>query len=538
MNIPLSTAHPTRLPLLRAALDDLEHDRLDRAAAACRQLLSIQPDDMQASLLLGLALGGQGQADHAAPFLHRAARDRGTQAHPIHDVTAILCRTGRAGAITAQYRACLRLAPEDVDLRLGFAGHLLAAGQPAEAEAVLARALRLRPDLIEAHMLMGSAQHDLGRMDKAIRHFRRATECAPQAAAGWANLGMVLKIEGRFDEAIVAHDRAVALAPDEPQIRVNRAVALLRAGRMTAAWADYEYRHALPGHAPPLPMQRMLPTLSDLPDLAGRTVLAVHEEGFGDTLQFLRYLPLLAGRGARVVVLAPKELARLLRTVPGIAAVVSDAAELPDYDYHCPFFSLPRAFATTPETIPAAIPYLHADPALTASWAARLGDAKGGLRVGLVWAGQARPWLSGFTTLDRRRSMTLAGFAPLARVPGVRFVSLQKGTPANEAATPPSGLDLHDPMGAAEDFADTAAIIANLDLVISVDTAVVHLAGALGKPVFLLDRYDACWRWLSGRQDSPWYPTLRIFRQQRVGEWGPVMRRVAGALADLRASAT
>jgi hypothetical protein len=307
---------------------------------------------------------------------------------------------------------------------------------------------------------------------------------------------------------------------------------------MTQAWADYECRHALPGHAAPLPMQRMLPALSDLPDLAGRTVLAVHEEGFGDTLQFLRYLPLLAQRGARVLVVAPKELTRLLRTVPGIAAVVSDAAALPEYDYHCPFVSLPRAFATTPETIPAAIPYLHADSALTAAWAARLPDAKGALRVGLVWAGQARPWLYGFTTLDRRRSMTLAGFAPLARIQGVRFVSLQKGTPAREAATPPPGLDLHDPMGAAKDFADTAAIIANLDLVISVDTAVVHLAGALGKQVFLLDRYDACWRWLSGREDSPWYPTLRIFRQERVGAWGPVMRRVAGALADLRASTT
>jgi hypothetical protein len=285
-------------------------------------------------------------------------------------------------------------------------------------------------------------------------------------------------------------------------------------------------------------MQRMLPALSDLPDLAGRTVLAVHEEGFGDTLQFLRYLPLLARRGVRVLMVAPTELTRLLRAVPGIAAVVSDAAELPDYDYHCPFFSLPRAFATTLETIPAAIPYLHADPALAAAWAARLPGAEGALRVGLVWAGQARPWLSGFTTLDRRRSMTLADFTPLARIQGVRFVSLQKGTPAREAATPPPGLDLHDPMGAAKDFADTAAIIANLDLVISVDTAVVHLAGALGKPVFLLDRYDACWRWLSGRDDSPWYPTLRIFRQKRVGEWGPVMRRVAGALADFCAPAT
>ena len=198
------------------------------------------------------------------------------------------------------------------------------------------------------------------------------------------------------------------------------------------------------------------------------------------------------------------------------------------FDFHCPVFSLPRAFGTTLDTIPSATPYLFADPALVEAWARRL--PSGGRRVGLVWAGQARPWLPGFSTLDARRSAGLASFAPFASVPGIRFVSLQKGPPAAEAGTLPPGLVLHDPMPDITDFAETAAIIANLDLVISVDTSVVHLAGALGKPVFLLDRYDNCWRWFSDRDDSPWYPGLRIFRQPVLGDWGSPMQRAAAAL--------
>jgi hypothetical protein len=259
-------------------------------------------------------------------------------------------------------------------------------------------------------------------------------------------------------------------------------------------------------------------------------VLVVQEEGLGDTLQFLRYLPLLAERGARVAVAVPPELTRLIRTVPGVIDVPAGDAPVPKHDFHCSFNGLPRAFETTLETIPCAVPYLAADPALVTRWARRL-PAIQALRVGLAWAGQARPWLPGFVGVDQRRSTDLATLAPLAAVSGVRFVSLQKGGAAPEARTPADALDLLDVMAEVRDFADTAAIVANLDLVISVDTSVVHLAGAMGKPVFLLDRYDNCWRWLSGRDDSPWYPSLRIFRQSRPGEWAPVIARVAAALA-------
>ncbi len=317
----------------------------------------------------------------------------------------------------------------------------------------------------------------------------------------------------------------------DAQIRVNRVVALLRAGRWAEAWPDYEWRLKLAGHATMRP--RLLPALATLPDLAGRTVLIVHEDGYGDTLHFARYLPLLAARGARVIVGVPAPLTRIMRSVDGVAAVHTLDDPYPHHDAYCPFFSLPRAFATTPDSIPAPIPYFRANPASVRHWSARLPAAP--LRVGLVWAGQARPMLPGFVTLDGRRSMALAVLAPLAAIPDVLFISLQYGPEGAQAATPPSGMTLFDPMADVADFADTAAIVANLDLVISVDTSVVHLAGALGKPVFLLDRYDHCWRWLSGRDDSPWYPALRIFRQTRIGDWDPVVARVAAALAGFAA---
>jgi hypothetical protein len=420
--------------------------------------------------------------------------------------------------------------PEDAQRCFTVAEHLHESGDAAAAVRVLAPALRRRPDWAAGHNLMGMALFDAGRYDAAIAAFRCAAAFAPTAAAPFANLGMALKTVGRFDDAIAAHDAAVARDPADPQLRLNRAVARLRAGRMAEAWDDYECRHALPGHAIPLPLDRLLP--APLPDLAGRTVLTLHEEGFGDTIQFARYLPLLAARGTNVLVRVPADLVRLFAGNPALGRVLDPAAPLPAYDFHCPFFSLPRAFATTLETIPAEIPYLHADPALVAAWRERLPEANGRRRIGLVWAGQARPWLPGFTALDHRRSTTLAAFAPLAALADVTFVSLQKGPAAAEAAAPPPGMALHDPMDAVADFADTAAIIAGLDAVVSVDTSVVHLAGALGRPVLLLDRYDGCWRWLAGRDDSPWYPTLRILRQPRPGDWADVLRRAAAALAS------
>jgi len=527
-------AHAIRVAALGSMLGALEAGQIRAAEVQAQSWIAHDPDDVEATLLLGLAIAAQGDAARAAPLLLRVAAARPDFAHPCLDFARL--RSQAPGLVTAQFRACRALAPTDSRLGYAYADFLLGTGNAAAAAAVLRALLRTAPNFGPAHNLFGMALMELGDIARAIAEFRRAADLDPNEGAVWANLGMALKTEGDFDAAVAAHDRAVACAPDDPRLRLNRAVALLRAGRMAEAWPDYEFRLAA-ARGLNLPMARLLPLVDGL-DLAGRTVLAWHEEGFGDTLQFGRYLPLLAARGARVLVRLPPPLLRLFAAMPGIVTL-DDNANLPPFDWHVPVFSLPRAFGTTLATIPAEIPYLHPAPSLVAAWGARLDAAlpAGLLRVGLVWAGQARPWLPWFTTLDGRRSMALATLAPLGAVPGLALVSLQKGPPADEQRTAPHGLALYDPMPDVADFADTAAIVRNLDVVVSVDTSVVHLAGALGTKVLLLDRYDCCWRWLSGRQDSPWYPGLRILRQTRPGDWQPQIQHAAVLLGEMTVAA-
>jgi Flp pilus assembly protein TadD len=523
---------------LGMALGRLEAGQWQQTEETCGRLLARDAVDVEALLLLGLSVAARGQTQRAAAILDRVARERPDDAHPCGDLTALLPRFSRT-QIAAQYQACLRLAPEDLRLRQAFATFLLEGGEPEAAVALLHEALQLNPGSAVAQHAMGLALAELGHNEEAIWHFHQAVTTNPAQAASWANLGMLLKVERKFDRAIAAYARAVDAAPSDAQIRVNRAVALLQAGRWSEAWPDFEWRLHVKG-AVTLPLEFLLPAISEAGDLTGRTVLLTHEEGFGDTVQFARYAPLLAQRGAVVLAWVPEPLVRLVRTVQGVAGVFTGGGAPPSFDFHCPFVSLPRVFETTVATVPAE-PYLTADPTLVDAWAERLPAAA--MRVGLTWAGQTRPWLPGFATVDRRRSAGLAAFARLGAVPGVQFVSLQKGPAQTQirqmqdemASRATAGMRLYDPMGMVEDFADTAAIVANLDLVVSVDTAVVHLAGGMGKPVFMLDRYDNCWRWLSGRVDSPWYPTMTIFRQEKHGDWSAPMARATAALQAMAA---
>lgn len=488
-----------------------------QAEAAAIAALADTPDDPDAARVLGFAVAAMGEDGRAGPILTQVNAARADADHPCVELARLQPKLPRA-LVARQFRACLRLAPFDHQLRLGFAEFLLDINQAAEATEVLLYG----PNTAACHHMMGAARAEQALYPAAIESFQRAVVQDPGAAASWSNLGMVLKVEGHHEEAIAAHDRAVALDPRNPRLRVNRAVALLKAGHWQRAWLDYEARFQLPGGATIDPV-RLMPSLHPDDDLSGLTILALHEDGFGDTLHFLRYIPQLAQRGARVIASVPPSLARVMEIVPGVSQVVTDPRHLPAYDYVCPMFSLPRVFGTMVHTVPP-VPVMAIDPASVDHWAARL--PSDGLRVGLVWAGQARPSLPGFGTLDRRRSAGLAAFQPLLEVTGVSFVSLQAGPAARQL----SGLKIANPMPYVADFADTAAIIAGLDLVISVDTSVVHLAGLLGKPVFLLDRYDNCWRWLSGRLDSPWYPELTIFRQQQPDDWSGPMARAAASL--------
>jgi hypothetical protein len=261
---------------------------------------------------------------------------------------------------------------------------------------------------------------------------------------------------------------------------------------------------------------------------SGKTILVHHEQGLGDTLQFIRYVPLLARAGARVVLRLPAALLEIMRTLEGVAQIVSDTDPLPAHDLHCPVMSLPLAFGTTMQTIPAGVPYLRADPARTDRWGACLGT-KLRPRIGLVWAGRQRP------PINYARDLPLAALRPLLQL-DAEFLSLQREmAPADSIALASMrGISRHgDALG---DFADTAALLANLDLVIAADTSVVHLAGAMGTPVWVMNRYAPCWRWLRGRTDSPWYPTARLFRQTSFGDWAGVVAQIGQALTAVLGS--
>jgi hypothetical protein len=340
-----------------------------------------------------------------------------------------------------------------------------------------------------------------------------------------------------LDEALTGYDRAIAIKPDFAAAYNNRAYTRLLSGDFENGWLDHEWRWRNELGASAKDKRHFAqPLWLGNYSLRGKTILLHSEQGFGDSLQFCRYVDEVADLGATVVLEVPKPLASLLASLDGASQIVVQGDALPAFDCYCPLLSLPLAFKTTLSTVPAHIPYLKSRPEKLLFWKEKLGS-KRGPRVGLVWSGGFRPNLPAFWPGNSRRNIPLAKLAPLKH-PDMEFYSLQKGQPAeSELAELVSrgwdGPELIDFSSSLNDFADTAALIENMDLVISVDTATAHLAGALGKPVWILNRFDTCWRWLLDRTDSPWYPTARLYRQPRSGDWDSVVERVRADFKQL-----
>jgi Flp pilus assembly protein TadD len=404
---------------------------------------------------------------------------------------------------------------------LGIA--LQAGGRVDDAVAAYRRALALRPKYPEAHSNLGTALREQGQLDEAIGEFRLAIDQRPGFHEAHGHLGVALRDKGLLVEAMLAYHQALILRPDYAEAHHNLALLLLLRGDFVRGWKEFEWRWRCRQFLSP--RRNFEQPQWDGSDLGRRTILLHAEQGLGDTIQLARYVPLVAGRGGTVVFSGDPVLRRLLQGTAGIAHWVDSGDPLPPFDVHCPLFSLPLALGTTPQSIPRVEPNLRADSQATDRWQKELANDGHRLKVGLAWAG--RPTHAN----DRNRSLGLGAFAPLALARNVKFYSLQKGQASQQARTPPDGMELVDRTGELNDFADTAALIANLDLVISVDTAVVHLAGAMGKPVWTLLPFAPDWRWLMDREDSPWYPTMRLFRQPARGDWTSVMTRVAEALA-------
>jgi tetratricopeptide (TPR) repeat protein len=426
---------------------------------------------------------------------------------------------GRAEEAAACARQALRIDPESSDAWNGLGMVHYAQGHVAEAGNCFLAALRGDPGHANAALNLGATRLLSHRAAEAEALFRRSLALGGDAARACSNLALALMEQARSAEAEAACRAALAAAPGNAEARINLALALLAQGKWAEGWQAYEARWQT---AAALPGPRWTGQA-----LNGETVALLAEQGFGDTLQFCRYAPMVAAMGGRVVLVVPRALQRLMLSLPGVAEVLAEEDNaLPPFDCQCPLLSLPLAFATTVTSVPACPAYLSADPA---PWSDFLRDLPG-LKVGIVWAGRSRGEQPHAAAIDQRRSMRLAALAPLFGVPGCSFVSLQLGPAAAQSQHVPTVRDVSARLG---DWDDTAGLVAGLDLVIAVDTAVAHLAGALGRPVWLLSRFDACWRWLEGREDTPWYPTMRIFRKGSPGDWAEVVERVRAALTAL-----
>jgi Flp pilus assembly protein TadD len=484
--------------------------RTEEAVACYRAAIAREPAHAEAHNNLGSALASLGRRDEAEASYRAAIGHDPGLAEAEANLGGLLCRIARWDEAEAALRRALELAPDFPEALNSLGTALMARRAFGEAEACLRRALALAPDYAEAYNNLGALLHAMGRFDEAEAALGKALGLRPEYAEAMTNLGNALVALGRLGEAETTLRAALRLRPGEAETEYSLGVALLAGGRLREGWAGFERRWERRGAE-----ARALPAPAwNGEELGGRVLLVHAEQGLGDTIQFCRFLPTL-GAG-RVILEAPRPLVRLLSGLGGAARVIARGEALPRFDVYCPLMSLPRRLETALETIPTRVPYLAADGAAVARWAERL-LSFAGLKIGLVWAGNPE------FAADSRRSIDPRLLTPLLQVPGATFISLQHGERA--PALPIPGW-----MGEVEDFSDTAALLSALDLVIAVDTAVVHLAGALGKPVWLLNRFDTCWRWLRGRPDSPWYPTLRQFRQARPGDWESVISAVRWAL--------
>ena len=506
---------------------------LSEAQRILAGILVSAPDDPATLQALGRVALLRHDAAAAVDWLTSALKQCPDHAETLNWLGLAHLQIRNDAAAEASLRHALKLAPELLQARnnLGIALHRQ--GKLAQARAEFETVLAQDARYLNARINLANTLRIAGHAVDARAELERALSTNPDSVDALNNLGAVCQDLGRSADAVRYLDRAFALAPESAQVRWNLALSQLKLGDFSNGWNNFEARwegceHLRGGY-------RMPPERAWRGDsVHGRHVLLWAEQGFGDTLQFIRFAQDVALRGATVSVMAQPELVSLLRSTPGISTVYAEGGPTPDYDVHCPLMSLPHWLRVGSDRLAlhGDSPYLSADPALTESWKRRLNGVPG-FKVGLVWAGSARRQSPELAAIDARRSLPFARLAPLLAVPGCSFVSLHKEpAAATESHSVPGHATVHDLSGELHDFSDTAAVVANLDLVVSVDTAVAHLAGALGKPVWLLNRYDGCWRWLEDVSDSAWYRSLRQFRQPRSGDWESV---VAAAAAELSA---
>jgi tetratricopeptide (TPR) repeat protein len=537
----------------------LELKRPAEAAEALDRALALQPGEINALIYRGLAAIDLDKREEALRFFDRALKTDSRSIHALNNRANVLIALKRFDEAAASVDALLKLDPGYVPAISNRATILSAKKDHAAALAAIDRALAFEPQNADLHIARGNALLEVGRLDDAYAAYQRVLAVDPTSAEAHLNCANVMMERGRLDEALALTDKSIALKPDyahalllranillhlmregemftaydaavaarasSPEAHYHRGSAQLLYGRFAEGWRDFEYRWEVAERG----FDRPELTGADWQgeDLRGKSIVVYSEQGLGDTIQFARFLPLLVQRGAKLTFLCHPNLVRLFRPLADGMELIASCDGRRRFDFRCALMSLPLWLGTTLDTLPAAVPYVFPEAPLVEQWRARLGGE--GFKIGITWQGNP------LGKIDRGRSIPLKKFAALAAVPGVRLISLQRNHGLDQLAGAPMRVETLGEFDTGSDaFVDTAAIMTNLDLFVTSDTATAHLAGALGVPVWVVLKHLPDWRFMLNRSDSPWYPTMRLFRQEQPGDWDGAVAEMASTLAAMR----
>ena len=502
-----------------------EQGKLDEAVAAYQRALAIKPDFAEAHNNMGFALQEQDKLDEAIAAYHCALEIKPGYAEAHNNMGAALKGQGKLDKAVAAYQRALAIKPDFAEAHYNMGVALMGEGKLDEAIAAYQRALAIKPSYAEAHNNMGNALKDQGKLDEAIDACQRALALKPNYARAHNNIGVALQGQGKPDEAIAAYQRALVIEPEDAEVKWNLSLGRILLGEYEQGWRLYESRLIKKGTGEQHYKFDKVAWRGEALK-AGSKLLIYAEQGFGDVIQFCRYLPLLVDMGLEVIAEVPKPLLTLISTLNCPITLVAKGDKLPEFDAYCPLMSLPFAFATTVDTIPAQAPYLYADSSKLQTWRDKFGP-QDRPRVGLVWSGSATH------SNDRNRSLNLEQLSDLIALQSIEWHSLQKECRRQDEYFLNEHPEVAQHQNELNDFSDTAALLECMDLIISVDTSVAHLAGALGKPVWILLPFAPDYRWLLDRPASPWYPSAKLLRQADIGDWKSVVNNACKEVIGL-----
>jgi tetratricopeptide (TPR) repeat protein len=511
----------------------LEKGEIEQAILNYKETLRINPNFHWAYNNLGLTLKDIGQVDEAITHFQKAIELSPNFAFAINNLGNALQNKGQIDNAISLFQKTLQINPNNFESLNNLGNCLKDKGLIDEAITCYQRAIEINPTFADSFNNLGVTLQSQGQLDEAFAFYQKALQINPNNLESYCNIGTVMHEKGQPDEAFAFYQKALQINPNYANAHLNMAYFLLLLGNFKQGWKEFEWRwktkEYLKNSCFHRPVNFTQPILNRL-DITGHTVLIYAEQGLGDEIQFIRYAPLVAQHGTKVIIECHKEISTLLRTIEGVEQFIVQGEPLPHFDIQCPILTLPLVFNTTPENIPVNIPYISVNSILIQKWKDKIQHDNSKLKVGIVWHGNPKH------KNDRNRSMPFAHFSPFAKFTDITFYSLQKGKASEQARNFSMGMKFIDLTEEINDFSDTAALIENLDLTMSVDTSVVHLAGALGKPIWTLLPFAPDWRWMLNREDSPWYPTMRLFRQPSPGDWNSVIKKVSEELQELVSS--